>query len=85
MIVRILLFILVCVIAIIAPTALLAVCSLAYALRYTAYELIVLAAAIDAYYGLGFTIVPFYTLIACVSLISIEWIKPRISVYNEVK
>jgi hypothetical protein len=83
MILRLLFFILLCIVAITAPTAVLAVCALAYALRYTAYELILLAAAIDAYYGLGFTIVPYYTMVVCVSLILIEWIKPQISVYNQ--
>ncbi len=83
MIVRLILFVGLCVIALVAPTAVLAVCALAYALRYTAYELILVAATIDAYYGLGFTIVPYYTIVTCVCLVLVEWIKPRISVYNQ--
>jgi len=83
MIIRLILFAGLCIVALIAPTGILAVCALAYALRYTAYELLLIAAAIDAYYGLGFTIVPYYTIVSCVCLIFIEWIKPRISVYNQ--
>jgi hypothetical protein len=83
MILRLFFFMLLCIVALIAPTAVLALCALAYALKYTAYELILLAAAIDAYYGLGFTLVPYYTIVTCVSLLLIEWIKPRISVYNQ--
>lgn len=83
MIQRLFFFILVCIIAVIAPTGFFAVCAFAYALRYTAYELIIVAATIDAYYGLGYTMIPYYTIITCIGLLIIEWIKPRISVYNQ--
>ncbi len=84
MIVRVLFFILIVVIAVVAPTAVLAVCALAYALRYTAYELIFVAAGIDAFYGAGGILtVPYYILITSAVLILIEWVKPYISVYNQ--
>ncbi len=84
MIVRILFFTLIVVMAVVAPTAVLAVCALAYALRYTAYELIFVGAAIDAFYGTGGILtVPYYTLVTSACLILIEWVKPFISVYNQ--
>lgn len=85
MILRIVFFIILLILVIVAPVALLAVCAFLYALRYTAYELIVVAGAIDAYYGLGLSGVPYYTLITIGALIVIEWQKPRFSVYNERK
>ena len=81
--VRFLLLLGVTCVASVAPTALFIVCALAYALRYTAYELIVIAAAIDAYYGMG-TSVPYYTICTILGVLIIEWMKPRISLYNEV-
>ena len=81
MIVRLLLFVCIGIIAIVAPTPLLALCALAYALRYTAYELIVIAVCIDAYYSVG-TFIPYYTIAVCAALILIEWVKPRVSLYN---
>lgn len=82
--IRILLFVIVIVTAVIAPTIIFAVCALFYALKYTAYELIIVAASIDAYYStMEYPLIPYYTLIVCFSLILIEWIKPRISVYNQ--
>ncbi len=82
MILRLFLCIGLVLIAVAAPTIVFALCACAYALRYTAYELVCIAAAIDAYYGAG-TIIPYYTLCACAGLLIIEWIKPRISLYNE--
>lgn len=85
MILRSILFSVLIFMAVAAPTWVLALCAFAYALRYTAYELLVLAAAIDAYYGLGEYAVPYYLFTAIAVLFFLEWIKPRISVYNEAK
>lgn len=82
MIIRLLLFIAVLLCAVVAPTWLLAALAVVYAFRYTAYELIFVAAAIDAFYGTGTHIVPYYTISFVLLLICIEWIKPRISLYN---
>lgn len=68
--------------AVAAPAWLLALIALAYAFRYTGYELIFVAAAIDAFYGAGSFSFPYYTLAAAAGLICIEWVKPRISLYN---
>jgi hypothetical protein len=64
------------------PWYLLSVLVLMYALRYTAYELIVLAIAIDAYYGVYYTL-SYYTFAAVALLICVEWAKPRFLIYNE--
>ena len=81
---RISLFTCMAVLTVFAPVWLLAVCAFLYALRFTAYELLVLAACIDAYYG-GFVAIPYYTLVAALTLLIVEYIKPRLIVYNERK
>lgn len=68
--------------AVVLPTWLFAICAFFYALRFTAYELIILTCAIDAFYGAGSFAIPYYTLVASGALFIIEWIKPRLSVYN---
>ena len=85
MIVRILLFTILVFATVVAPTPIFIVGALAYAFRYTAYELLLLAVCIDAYYGVGHLSVPYYTIITSVGLFFIEWMKPRISLYNEDK
>lgn len=86
MIVRIVLLCGLFAIAGVAPTGFFIICALLYALRYTAYELIVVSVCIDGLYGTGgFFLVPYYTIITCVALLFIEWFKPLISVYNEDK
>lgn len=87
MILRILLFILILFVASVAPTWVLIVCMVLYSLRYTAYELVVLGACIDVYYGtnMGLLVVPYYTVGVTLWLLLIEWAKPSISVYNESK
>lgn len=83
MIQRILFYIILICIAAFAPAVVLAVAAFAYALRYTAYELIFLAIVIDGLYGSAYLFpLPFYTIVTALCLICIEWIKPRISVYN---
>ena len=55
-----------------------------YALFYTGYELIILGACIDSYYGFsGVTFLPYYTICTAIGLLLIEWVKPHISVYNQ--
>ncbi len=77
-------FLLVVSLATFAPTWVFVIASLLYALYFTAYELIILALCIDAYYGnLGTSFIPYYVLITSASLIFIEWVKPHISVYNQ--
>jgi hypothetical protein len=81
---RVIFFFIVLCLATVAPTWVFVISALVYALYFTAYELILLALCIDAYYGnFSITIVPYYVLITSASLIFIEWVKPHISVYNQ--
>lgn len=81
MIVRILFFILIVIAGCVAPTIVFAAAALLYALRYTAYELLVLAACIDGYYALEGTMLPYYTLSFCAGMLFLEWIKPQVRAY----
>lgn len=67
--------------AVVLPTWFFFIAAFVYALRYTAYELIFITAAIDAFYG-GGSFIPYYTIVATLGLIMLEWVKPRLSVYN---
>jgi hypothetical protein len=82
MIVRLLIFVAIMCGAVIFPTWLLALCAFFYALRYTAYELLILACAIDAFYGAGAIAIPYYTIFTALTLVIVEWLKPRFSLYN---
>lgn len=84
MTIRYLFFILVCVSGSFAPVWLYILLAFLYALRYTAYELIVLATIFDAYYGMQTVfLIPVYTLGVTFGLLLLEWVKPHISVYNQ--
>lgn len=48
-----------------------------YAYRYFAWELIVLASFIDAYFG-G-TVTPYYSLAASMLVLCIEWVRPSLA------
>jgi hypothetical protein len=68
--------------AVVFPTWLFALCAFFYALRYTAYELLFLSCAIDAFYGAGAIAIPYYTIFTALTLVIVEWLKPRFSLYN---
>jgi len=82
MIIRLLLCIALVVCAVVLPVWLFAIAAFAYALYYTAYELLLITALLDAFYG-GGIFIPYYTIACAVVLIMLEWVKPRLSVYNE--
>lgn len=54
-----------------------------YAISFASLELIIIAGAIDAYYGLTTDQWPLSTLSVLVVVILVEWIRPHISLYNE--
>lgn len=54
-----------------------------YALRYVAYELVVLGIALDAYFGMMMPWHVVYTVSAFVVCLGAEWLKPRMSLYDE--
>ena len=54
-------------------------CVCFYAMRYHAYEVVLVGVLLDVSHGMSFTLVPFpcvYTVIACVVLYVCEHIKP---------
>lgn len=53
-----------------------------HALSWFAIELLVIAAAIDAYFGVAH-MMPYYTLSAFVIVAAAEWIKPHLSFYSD--
>ncbi len=58
------------------PGVLLALAALCYALYYRAFELVLLAACIDAYFGYGH--LPYYLLVTTVAIFLIELGKPHV-------
>ncbi len=81
--IRLLLFIPVILSAVVGPPILFAGVAIFYALRYTAYELIVLSGMVDAFYSYEYGFVPYYTILTIISLLIIEYLKPRLSLYNQ--
>lgn len=55
--------------------------AVAYVLRYSGFELIVLAALYDGYYG-AFTTVPYVTIAAAVLVLAADWLRPRLVLYT---
>ena len=84
MMLRIFLFIALVLVVTLAPVWVFAVCICVYAFFYTPYELVILSILSDGFYGIGHPfILPYYTILTCFVLIFAEWIKPRISGYNQ--
>ncbi|MEX0931087.1 MAG: hypothetical protein WDZ68_02205 [Candidatus Paceibacterota bacterium] len=53
-----------------------------YALHWRAYELLIVAACIDAYFGVASSI-PYYTVSVLMILIVMEWVKPSLLFNNQ--
>jgi len=84
MILRIFLFFVLLGLCAYAPLWVYVVGMFCYAVRYTAYELVVLAVFLDAFYGMnGGFLIPVYTLGVIIGLLVVESVKPHISVYNQ--
>lgn len=64
----------------IAPWVLLPMVA-AYALYWRAYELLLVAACIDAYFG-GAVNIPYYTISVLFILIIMEWVRPSLLFNN---
>ncbi|MFT5037388.1 MAG: hypothetical protein ACI9VM_000968 [Candidatus Azotimanducaceae bacterium] len=80
---RIITFIFLVFLSTLLPWYLVLGCAVVYAWYFkTAYELIVLAIAIDAYFGAHIVFAQ-YTVTAIILLISMEWAKPRFLIYNK--
>jgi hypothetical protein len=63
-----------------APVPVFVVLLIVYMYRYTAYELIVIAACIDAFFG--WSVVPYYLVGTTVAIVLMEWVKPRLRVVS---
>ena len=70
------------VVAFTGPPFLFLAASFAYAVRYVAYELLVIAACVDAVYGLYNSFIPYYFLTMFVWVLAMEYLRPRLSLYN---
>lgn len=78
---RIVSFVFIATIAVVAPPLIVLPFALAYAFRFRAYELLVLAAGVDAYFGVAAPL-PYYTIVTFIMLIAMEWLKPHLSFHN---
>ncbi|MFM2381848.1 MAG: hypothetical protein RLZZ76_615 [Candidatus Parcubacteria bacterium] len=61
------------------PVSLVLVCC--YSFYFTAYELIIFGLCIDVFYG-NMGGVPYYLLVATSIFVLVEWMKPRLLMYN---
>jgi len=64
------------------PSWFIIILAFVYATKWPAYELIVLATLGDAFFGVGFN-VPIYTIGTIIIVWVIEWMKPKLLVYNQ--
>ena len=65
------------------PTWLFICSAVVYLGIYTSLELIFLGVVIDAYYGYGGVTYFAYTLSAAVGVIVMQWVRPRLWIYNQ--
>ena len=74
---RILLFLGLVLVVLWLPVWVLALYCLWYAYLYFAWDVILLASFVDAYFGS--TLLPYYTLVATTLVIAVEWIRPSLA------
>jgi hypothetical protein len=82
-ILRIGIFCLLSVCAVAGPVWIFIVGAVGYILVYRGLEIVVLAAAIDAYFGYASDTWYMYTLFTAVGLLLAQWLQPYLSVYNQ--
>lgn len=63
------------------PLWLVVPCIIAYTFVFGGYEVLVLAALIDGYFGAGITW-PYYTAIALVVAVIAEWVRPSLTLFR---
>jgi len=54
-----------------------------YIFLYSGLEVLILAAAIDAYFGYASDSWFMYTILTATGLLIVQWLKPYLSVYNQ--
>ncbi|MCA9361607.1 hypothetical protein KC845_03560 [Candidatus Kaiserbacteria bacterium] len=57
------------------------IANIVFALRYTGYELIVIAGLIDAYFAPHD--LPYYLFFVVLLVVFVEWLKPKLTLYNK--
>jgi len=78
---RIIAFISIVFLSTLLPWYVLLLLAIGYSMYWSAYELLFLAVGIDAYFGVEF-VLPYYTVTTFCLLVAIEWVKPRLLLYN---
>lgn len=73
---RLVWFIAVVLILLIAPLPWALIAVLLYALRYFAWELLIVAVCIDGYFGFGLW--PQYTVLIGATILLLEWVAPQL-------
>lgn len=76
---RVLFLLLLCILIPLVPWWVYGLGAAAYCYRFVGYELFILGACIDAYYGAG-TSVPVYTAVTIVAFFVAEYARPYLSV-----
>lgn len=79
--IRIALVVVVCMSAFFGPSWIFFVTTGLFAIRYCAYEALVIAALIDAYFSLGGF--PVYLVSTTAGVLLIEWLKPKVLLYTD--
>lgn len=82
-IVRVILFLVLVFVGFSGPVWLFIIGVAGYIFMYLGYEIIILAAAIDAYFGYASDGWFVYTILVSVGLFCMQWLKPHLSVYNQ--
>ncbi len=79
---QLLFFLTIFIFACVGPVFALVIASLAYSLFYAAYELVILAALVDVFFGPQGVAVPYFTIATIVWLILVAVCKPRFMTYD---
>lgn len=85
MITRLLSFLVLFVLGFTAPWWLVALGLAVYALVFAGWEIILLAALVDAFFMSTTTVLPLYTLGCTIGLIAVALLRPYMMLYNEVE
>ncbi len=80
---RVLLFTTLIFLSVSLPWWLFAVAAILYSLLYIPYELIILGALLDGYFGAGSSLVPLYTSGLTIMVLVGEWLRPRLTWHEE--
>jgi len=81
---RVLFFLLLFITACTGPAWLFIPGLLAYGVFFSGIEIIFLAAVVDALFMNSTAVIPLYTLLAIIWLITVEFVKPHIVLYNQM-